>query len=485
MKPSFAVVAILALVVPPLPCAAQEEKPFLDPAAEAQALRLVDAWLEVQRDLDRIPAMSVGVVRGQKLVWAKGYGTIDARGQVPATPKTLYSVCSITKLFTSVALMRLYDAQKLRLDDDILTLLPEHKFVQSDPDSAAITIRAAMTHSSGLPREADFPYWSGPDFAFPSSEQVKARLAQQKTLYRTGDRYQYSNLGMSLLGEMVARVSGQPYSSYVQANILDPLGMSETRFGLPMERYGRQLAVGYGSRKRDGTRDVVNPFKIEGMNPAAGLTTNVEDLARFVSWQFRLLKNGGTEILRASTLREMQRVQWTDRDGKTTWGLGFAVRYEAGKSVVGHGGSCPGYRTGVRMLPDQELGIIVLTNTMETTAKYLNNIAKILARAKKIEKPKEGQATVSLEDYAGRYNAQPWATEFAVVPWGANLAALAFPFEDIDNELDVLKPTGKDAFRKVRDDDTLGTETRFERDGQGKVTRVVTNSQFSVRLDPK
>src|SRR5258706_8626249 len=343
MKKNLAVAMFLACFAIPGIAQDKEKKPFLDPDAERQALRLADAWLDAQRDLDRIPAMSVGVVRGDKLVWSKGYGTIDKRGAVPADSKTLYSVCSITKLFTSVALMRLRDEQKVRLDDDLSRLLPEHRVAQSEPDSGPITVRAVLTHSSGLPREADFAYLSAPDYAFPTAQQLRERLPGQKTLYRANDRYQYSNLGLTLLGEVIARTSGQSYESYVKSNVLDPLGMTQTRFAFPMDLYEKQLARGYGSLKRDATRDVVNPFKIEGLAAAAGLTTNVDDLARFVSWNFRLLRNGGNEILRASTLREMQRIQWTDLDGKTTWGLGFAVRCEGGKSVVSHGGSCPGY----------------------------------------------------------------------------------------------------------------------------------------------
>jgi CubicO group peptidase (beta-lactamase class C family) len=250
-----------------------------------------------------------------------------------------------------------------------------------------------------------------------------------------------------------------------------------------MDLYEKQLAVGYGALKRDGTRDVVNPFRVEGMAAAAGLTSNVEDLARFISWNFHLLRSGGTDIVRASTLRDMQRVHWTDMDGKTTWGLGFAVRYEGGKNIVSHAGWCPGYRTGIRMQPDEDLGIIVLTNVPNNLAKYTNGIAKILAKAKKIETTKAGEAVTIFEEYAGRYNSQPWSTELVVLPWGTHLAAFTIPIDDFDAEMGILKPTGKDTFRRVNDDNTLGAETRFERGANGRVTRIVTNSQFSERLD--
>ena len=111
---------------------------------------------------------------------------------------------------------------------------------------------------------------------------------------------------------------------------------------MPMDLYGKRLAVGYGALKRDGTRDLLKPFDTRGVTPAAGYTSTVEDLGKFASWQFRLLRTGQTNVLKASTLREMQRVQFMDPDWKTSWGLGFAVEHRDDHIYVGHGGACPG-----------------------------------------------------------------------------------------------------------------------------------------------
>jgi CubicO group peptidase (beta-lactamase class C family) len=457
-------------------------RPAPNPLSQAQALRMVDAWLGAARDFDRIPALSAGVVRGQELVWAKGYGFIDAKNQVPATARSIYSICSISKLFTAVAVMRLVDARKLRLDDELAAVLPGYAFTQSDPDSAPISVRSVLTHSAGLPREADFPYWTGPEFSFPSAEQLRERLAQQATLYRSDERFQYSNLGMALLGNVVALASGQSYEQYMQANILDPLGLRDTRMAMPMDLYGKQLAVGHGALKRDGTRDLLAPFNAQALTPAAGFTSTVEDMARFASWQFRLLRRGGSEILRASTLREMQRVQWTDHDNRTTWGLGFAVRYDRGRSIVSHAGSCPGYRTALREEPGEELAIIVMANAMVATAKYSNGVSKIMAKARQIVQPAAAEAAPDLEQYAGRYAAQPWDAENIVLPWGRNLALLSLPSDDPDTDIDILRPTGPDVFREVRADGTLGAEYRFERDALGKPMRLRVNSNLYPRL---
>jgi len=158
----------------------------------------------------------------------------------------------------------------------------------------------------------------------------------------------------------------QPFGDYVRASILDPLGMKDTFTEVPERLRGDRLAIGHSARKRDGSREVIPPFQTRGIAPAAGFASNVSDLAKFAMWQFRLLSEGGSEVLRASTLREMQRVQWVDPDWKTTWGLGFEVSHEKDHTFVGHGGLCPGYRTQIRLEPKTNIAVIVLSNAIGT-----------------------------------------------------------------------------------------------------------------------
>ncbi len=297
-----------------------------DAAERAEALRVVDTWLDSVQAYHHIPALSAGVVVGDDMIWSKGFGTIDTNHSIAATPQTIYSICSISKLFTSISLMQLYEAGKVRLDDPITTYLP-WATISPTSDSGPITLRGVLTHSSGLPRESDFPYWSGPNFPFPTREEIRAKIASQSALYPAERYFQYSNLGLTLVGETVATVSGQPYEDYAKANVLAPLGLSNTRTFMPMDLYGKRMAVGYGALKRDGTRDLVKPFNTRGITPAAGYTSTVEDLGKFASWQFRLLRTGEASVLKAPTLREMQRVQFMDPDWKTSWGLGFAVEH--------------------------------------------------------------------------------------------------------------------------------------------------------------
>lgn len=241
--------------------------------------------------------------------------------------------------------MQLWEQGKLRLDDSITSLLPGFNLKQSYTETVPITIRSLLTHSSGLPREAAYPYWSAPDFYFPTEKEITQKLGTQETLYPSSTYFQYSNLGMVLLGEVVANVSKTGYETYVVKNILEPLHLTSTHPSLPKNLWRGKMATGYSSSYRDGTRRMMPFFQANGIGAAAGYSSNVIDMAHFASWQFRLLNSGRKEILRSSTLKEMQRVQWVDPDGKIMRGLGFALFKENEMNYVGHEGSCPGYRT--------------------------------------------------------------------------------------------------------------------------------------------
>jgi len=428
-----------------------------------------------------VPGITVGVVKDQELIWSKGYGSVDVKKNLPASPSTIFSICSISKLFTSVAIMQLYEKGKLRLDDSVSMHLPKYNLKQQYKLTGPVTIRGLLTHSSGLPRESDYPYWTGPEYPFPTQQQISDRLGSQQTLYPPATYFQYSNLGMTLLGEIVEKISGKPYDVYVEENILKPLRLAETHPYLPAAQWGSKMAIGYGAIKRDRTRDQIGLFDAKGIKAAAGFSSNVEDLARFASWQLRLLNTGKTEILKASTLKEMHRVQWMDPDWKGSWGLGFSVSQVDGKTLVGHGGSCPGYRTTLSIDPKEKMAFVVMINAGgESPERYATQIRKIL---EKVAKEKVSKVdSLNLQQYTGRYNSQPWGSETQVVPWYGKLAVIGFPANSPSDAITQLKHVQGDVFRRVRSDDTLGEEVVFQKDKSGKIVGYTQHSNNYARL---
>jgi CubicO group peptidase (beta-lactamase class C family) len=455
----------------------------------SDASRILEAWLDAQRDYEQLPGISVVVVEDQDILWSGAFGLANVEQNVKSEPSTIYSICSISKLFTSVAIMKLFDEGKLRLDDKVSELLPWYDLEQKFPDSWPITVRTLLTHSSGLPREANFPYWTGPDFPFPSSEQIRAELENQETLYPSSVYFQYSNLGLTLLGDIVEEVSGVPFEVYVKENILDPLGLHNTRTELPEDFYGQKLAIGYTALNREHQRQKVALFQANGITPAAGFSSSATDLGKFASWQFRLMDSTVTEILKPSTLKYMQNVHWTDPDWKTTRGLGFEVSKSSnGEKIVGHGGSCPGYRSSIILMPESKRAYVVMINASGTDpGKYGNGIHEMLKKAKSADKdlsPENPVSGIDLQAYSGYYNPMPWGSEFFVSTWYGKLALLYLPAGSPADAMTLFKHIAGDTFRRVRDDGELGEVLEFERNDEGQITRLKHHGNYYSKMVP-
>lgn len=451
----------------------------------ATTLDVLKVWLEAQRAYDQIPGVSVAVVYDQQLLWSGGFGYSDLKRKVPATASTIYSICSISKLFTSIAIMQLRDAGKLRLDDAVSKYLPWFKIKRIAPEGPEITIEGLLTHAAGLPRESDYPYWTGPDFIFPTREQIIEKISSQETLYPAETYFQYSNLGIAIAGEIVAAVSGQPYAAYIQKNILEPLGLASTSPEMPGQHRGGRLATGFSATNRDGQRLPMPFFTVRGMAPAAGFASTAEDLARFASWQFRLLSKGGTEVLNANTLREMHRVHWVDPDFETTWGLGFSVWRSEGKTFVGHGGSCPGYRTQILLKPDELVATIFMSNALGVNSQqFAQRMYELVAPAirETVKNPQAAkQPDPELKKYLGTYNAS-FGGEIAVVIWEEGLATLSLPTTDPAKSITKLKKTGEHTFCRVRKDGAFGEEIVFEMGPDGRPIKMKWHSNYYPRV---
>lgn len=449
------------------------------------ATKLVEVWLEAQKDFEDLPGLTAIVVDDQEVLWSGAVGLSNVEKKINAEASTLCSICSISKLFTSVAIMKLYDEGKLRLDDKVSDLLPAYDLEQKYPESGPITIRSILTHSSGLPREAAYPYWTGPDFPFPSKAQIDSKLSEQETLYPASTYFQYSNLGLSLLGEIVEEISGMSYNDYVQQNILNPLGLTNTRTVLPEQLYGSELAKGYSAMTRAGERENVKLFQANGIAPAAGFSSNVLDLGKFASWQFRLRDSTLTEILKPSTIKYMQNVHWTNPDWKTTWGLGFVVyKGSNGNTWVGHGGSCPGYRSTLQMDLKNKRAYSVMINASGTNpAKYSRGIASILNKVKAPKKKETTEEEKDLSEYVGYYSQLPWWGEEFISTWEGKLVSLRLPSDNPGEAMTFYKHVEGDTFRRIRDNDELGETLVFERDGNGKITQMQSHGNYSKKIN--
>jgi CubicO group peptidase (beta-lactamase class C family) len=483
MRRFLGVLALAAACTAPLRAA---ETPFVasDPRV-ISAVALARGWLEAQRAYARIPGISAAIVYRDATLWSGGFGSADTASGRPAGAETLYSICSISKLFTSIAIMQLRDEGKLRLDDPVGAHLPffRLKTAQGEGD---VTIEGLLTHASGLPQEPAYPYWSAPDFAMPTREEIIATSGSIEALYAPEKHHQYSNLGFELLGEIVASESGEPYAAYVRKSILGPLSLSSTTPFIPEAERGKRFATGYSSLDREGKRAPIPFFTMKGVDAAAGFASDANDLARFASWQLRLLEKGGKDVLKATTLAEMQRIHWVEPDFQTLWGLGFRIWKNEDVFLAGHGGSCPGFRSALLVGPAKGVATVFLANAQSVDSpEWAMRLYDIVAPAVAAAAKDPGKAKApdpSLSVYAATYDAQPWAGEVLILPWEDGLAMLELPTMNPVKDLEKLKKTGDHRFRRIRKDGELGEEIVFVMGPDGKPERFTQHHNFLRRL---
>jgi CubicO group peptidase (beta-lactamase class C family) len=441
------------------------------------AERLFSAWMDGQMLERGLPGIAIGVVADQDLVWATGFGFADTTAKTRMTPATKFRMASHSKLFTATSVMQLREQGKLRLDDPVAKYLPWFKVIPSDSDDPPITVEELLTHSSGLPREAG-AHWT--TFEFPTKDELRALMPARTAPFAPEVRWKYSNLAYSVAGLIVEAVSGQTYADYVQREIFQPLGMDASS----VDKDVSGLAVGYGRRMPDGSR-ATNPFiDARGMAAATGVTSTVEDMAKFASAQFRKGPRGGAQILSTGSLREMHRVRVLENNWTQGNAIGFAVRKAGDKVYVSHGGSYPGYQTNTTLWLDGKVAVIVLTNADDgnpgaLATELMNTVGMAVAKAS--TKPAVTPTwDPSWSRFAGLYRGR--GGDSRVVELNKKLVVISSTSTNLDNPVQ-LEPLGDGRFRYVASvgGGPVGEIVRFVEEN-GRVTRMITGDSYIERV---
>jgi CubicO group peptidase (beta-lactamase class C family) len=468
---------VTALLLVSAPLATTSELPLQDRLEVAGGIKVFERWIEQHIDNRGVPGVSIAVVYDQEIVWSNGYGYSDLEKKTRATPSTVYRIGSISKLFTSTAIMKLRDRGELRLDDPVSLHLPWFEVPNPFSDAPEITIRQLLTHTSGLAREADVPYWT--DHVFPNRKELAEVVRGQDALNPPETTYHYSNLGMSLLGEIVTVVSGQPWAEYVEEHIFDPLGMTSSS-AAPGEMLLKRLASPCMLQGPDGTRAVMEYYDAGAIAPAGGIVSTVEDLGRFASLQFRGGPAGGDQILKGSTLREMQRVHWVYDSFSGGRGLGFYVSHRDGKNFVGHGGSIGAHVSHLLMVPSEKIAVITAINADDgspaTVARQAYKvIAPSIVKAAREPTPPKPEPDPSWQRFVGLY-ADPWGWEYEVLILDGELVVYGYdypPYNDASYGYTTLTPVEGSTFRRPNKDLVI-----FELAEDGTVERIKRNNNY-------
>ena len=449
----------------------------------AAQIKVMDAWIQAQMKEIGLPGLVIGIVHDQEVVWKKAYGHADVERGTPMRTDSIFRIASHSKLFTSIAVLQLRDAGKLRLDDPITDHLPWFDMENPYPDAEPIRISHLLTHSAGLPRESNHPSWT--EFDFPTTEDLRETVSQQEAAYPTETIWKYSNLGLSLAGAIVEAVSGRDYEEYVETEIMAPLGMISSSVGVPPDAHMASLATGYGRRWPDKPREVMPFVDARAFDPATGLSSSVDDMLRFLAWQMRLRAGRATEVLRANTLREMQRVHWLRDNWRGGNGWGFSISHREDRDLVGHGGSYPGYRTSTQLSPKENVGVVVFTSGGDgNPGRYSNKafewLAPVLARVTAESTPPK-EADPSWTQYVGTYRSR--GGERQVMILNEELVVISPRSEDPMAGKTVLRQAGEHTFKiEGTGGGPHGEMARFELDADGNITRLYMGVNYSERV---
>jgi CubicO group peptidase (beta-lactamase class C family)/D-alanyl-D-alanine dipeptidase len=339
----------------------------------APTIDILERLIEREMKGKDLPALSIALVDDQEIVWSKGFGLANPKEQTPVTDETTYRVGSVSKLFTDIAIMRLVEQGKLDLDTPVSRYLPN--FHPSNAFAKAITLRQLMCHRSGLARESPVGNYFDP--TGPSLAQTIASLNDTALVYPPETHTKYSNAAIATVGYVLQLTQGEPFSKYLQHAVLDPLGLTHSSFELTPE-VAKNLATAY-MWTVDGRVFEAPTFQL-GMSPAGSMYTTVNDLGRFMSVLFAGGRGVNGQFLKPATLQAMWTPQFAKEGQKTGFGIGFNISEINGHREVDHGGAIYGFATQLSALPDDKLGVIVVT-TKDAANAVTSRIANIALEA--------------------------------------------------------------------------------------------------------
>jgi CubicO group peptidase (beta-lactamase class C family) len=362
----------------------------------------IDSIFKNFNDINK-PGATVAVVKNQKIVFKKGYGSANLEYGIPNSPSTIFHIASVSKQFTVFSILLLEREEKLSLDDDI------RKFIPEVPDfGQKITLRHLASHTSGMRDQWTLHRmagWRRDDVI--TKEHILKLVSQQKELnFKPGEAYMYCNTGFTLLAEVVARISGKTFPEFTQERIFEPLQMTHTLFYDDHEKIVKNRAYSYHVES-DGTykKSVLNYANVG----ATSLFTTVEDLALW-SMNFSTYKVGDKGII------EKMNTLATLNNGKTFGGAyGQFVDMHKGLNQIQHGGADAGYRSYLGRFPDQNFAVMVFSNLAQSNPRrlalqvadlYLEDVLKQETKANTAPKAELAYIKLpndQLEEFSGHY----------------------------------------------------------------------------------
>src|SRR5229473_1482814 len=352
----------------------------LNPAAHAQditqKLAGFDAFMEKTLKDWNAPGIGVGIVVGDKLVFAKGYGYRDYAKKLPFTPGTVCPIASNTKLFTAVAAGMLVEDGKLTWDKPVRESVPTIRF-NNETLNNTVTLRDMLSHRTGITRHDTI--WYKSDF---TRRELFDRLKYLEPQEPMRQAFLYNNLMFAGVGYMIELQSGKTWEQFVRERILQPLGMKSTGYTIAEMTKQPEHGVGF-TEKRDSFDIYRIPYyeDIQGVAPCGAIVSNIDDLSH---WLIALMNDGkyeGKQVLPADVLKQTlqpaialpntqaeQRGYWEVLNA--AYGMGRQTAVYRGHLMTFHGGDLPGFHSQISFMPKEHIGVLVFVIGNHTAPLY-------------------------------------------------------------------------------------------------------------------
>lgn len=330
--------------------------------ARAASLKDIEDFITIAMKDWNVPGLSLAIVKNGEVILTKGFGYRDEERKLPVTSQTLFPIGSSTKAFTSFIIASLVDEGKLEWDKRVVEYLPDFRL--KDPiASSQMTPRDLLLHISGLPRHDVLWYASS-----LTRRELFERLQYLEPNADFRTKWQYQNLMYMTAGYLAEEVTGITWEELVRTRILEPLGMQRSNFSVSLTKKDSNAALPY--EEKEGKSVLVDYHDLDQIGPAGSINSTAEDMANWVKLHLSDGSVNGRQVTSPEMLRTLQTPRVVISGGSSfakellfnLYGMGWFVQSYRGHRLVHHGGNIDGFTALVGMMPDDSVGIAILTN---------------------------------------------------------------------------------------------------------------------------
>ncbi len=355
------------------------------------------SFIKTEMRYRNVPAAAVLIIRNDKVIFSEGFGYRNVEKKLKVTPDTIFPIASVSKTFASLALGLLADEKKLDFDQPVRNYLPTFR-MSDDYLTGHVTPRDMLSHRTGLPRHDLVWYNAG-----LTGEETTRRIRYLQPSYGLRERFQYNNLMFQASGCVMQKLSGKTWEEFVKERIFIPLGMKSSNFSIDELKKCPDYAFPYSlnpdfalpySMHIDSVKKFPEKFsdidikhipffKMTANGPAGSINSNLRDMAQWVRFHLAEGKVGGKQLIKRETLLQIHSPQMVipfdsvfkfliaDETPMISYGLGWFILPYRGHYMVNHGGNVPGFTSLVSFMPEEKIGIVVLTNLTGTSLTYV------------------------------------------------------------------------------------------------------------------